>query len=263
MKLVLVSVSANTQLSGVSRHVANLARCLLSHSDVQAIHLIAAPWERTLFREAIAHEDPRLHIHSVYVGASSLARNLWFWLDLPSIANQLDADIVHLGYPAPLHRRELSCPAVVSVHDLYPWDIPENWGFPKVLFNRMVFRQCVRAADALACMSDATLNRLREKEPMSLGEKTRRIYNCVELARVRLGRGPLPGIVQLFPSSCASRNTGATKIFFLRCEPSCGCCARRPLTLARSLSSLEFPDPRPPASTGSFRMPGSRPTSSL
>jgi glycosyltransferase involved in cell wall biosynthesis len=192
MKLVLVSVSANTQLSGVSRHVANLARCLLSHSDVQAIHLIAAPWERTLFREAIAHEDPRLHIHSVYVGASSLARNLWFWLDLPSIANQLDADIVHLGYPAPLHRRDFPCPAVVSVHDLYPWDIPENWGFPKVFFNRMVFRQCMRAADALACMSDATLNRLREKEPMSLGEKTRRIYNCVEPARVRLGRGPLP-----------------------------------------------------------------------
>jgi glycosyltransferase involved in cell wall biosynthesis len=50
----------------------------------------------------------------------------------------------------------------------------------------------MRAADALACMSDATLNRLREKEPMSLGEKTRRIYNCVEPARVRLGRGPLP-----------------------------------------------------------------------
>ena len=193
MNLVLVSISANTQLSGVSRHVANLARCLLAHSDVETIHLIAAPWERTLFREAIAHEDPRLHIHSVYVGASSLARNLWFWADLPSIAKQLDADIVHLGYPAPLHRSEFSCAVVVSVHDLYPWDIPENWGFPKVFFNRMVFRQCIRAADALVCMSDATLSRLSEKEPISLGEKTRRIYNCVEPSRVRLGRGPLPG----------------------------------------------------------------------
>jgi len=193
MKLVLVSVSSNTQLSGVSRHVANLARCLLAHSDVETIHLIVAPRERTLFRDAIAQEDPRLHIHSVYVGSGSLARNLWFWADLPSIAHQLDADIVHLGYPAPLHRRKLPCPAVVSVHDLYPWDIPENWGFPKVFFNRMVFRQCVRAADALACVSDATLDRLREKGPPGLGEKFRRIYNCVEQVRVRLGRSPLPG----------------------------------------------------------------------
>jgi glycosyltransferase involved in cell wall biosynthesis len=193
MKLVLVSVSANMQLSGVSRHVANLARCLLAHSDVETIHLIAAPWERTLFRDAIAQEDPRLHIHSVYVGSGSLARNLWFWADLPSIAHQLDADIVHLGYPAPLHRRKLPCPAVLSVHDLYPWDIPENWGFPKVFFNRMVFRQCIRAADALACVSDATLGRLREKGPPGLAEKSRRIYNCVEQVRVRMGRSPLPG----------------------------------------------------------------------
>jgi glycosyltransferase involved in cell wall biosynthesis len=193
MKLVLVSVSSNTQLSGVSRHVANLARCLLAHSDVETIHLVAAPWERTLFRDAIAQEDPRLHIHSVYVGTSSFARNLWFWADLPSIADQLHADVVHLGYPAPLRRGEFSCPVAVSVHDLYPWDIPENWGFPKVFFNRMVFRQCVRAADALACVSDATLNRLREKEPAITKDKARRIYNCVEPARVRLGRSPLPG----------------------------------------------------------------------
>jgi glycosyltransferase involved in cell wall biosynthesis len=193
MKLVLVSVSANTQLSGVSRHVANLARCLLAHSDVETIHLIAAPWERTLLRDAIAQEDPRLHIHSVYVGSGSLARNLWFWADLPSIADQLQAEVVHLGYPAPLHRRKFPCPTVVSVHDLYPWDIPENWGFPKVFFNRVIFRQCVRAADALACVSDATLNRLRELEPGGVGEKARRIYNCVEPVRVRLGRSPLPG----------------------------------------------------------------------
>ncbi|MGB9031197.1 MAG: glycosyltransferase family 1 protein [Acidobacteriaceae bacterium] len=193
MKIVLVSVSSNAQLSGVSRHVANLARCLLAHSDVETIHLVAAPWERTLFRDAIAQEDTRLHIHSVYVGSSSFARNLWFWADLPSIADQLQADIVHLGYPAPLHRRKFRCPTVVSVHDLYPWDIPENWGFPKVFFNRIVFRQCVRAADALACVSDATLSQLRKRKPARADEKARRVYNCVEPAKARVGRSPLPG----------------------------------------------------------------------
>src|ERR1700684_3943698 len=32
-----------------------------------------------------------------------------------------------------------------------------------------------------------------EKDPPGLGEKSRRIYNCVEQVRVRLGRSPLPG----------------------------------------------------------------------
>lgn len=192
MKLVLVAVSANSQLSGVTRHAANLARCLLIHSHLDAIHLIAAPWEHQLLRDAISLEDPRLHIHRVHLDSSSLARNLWYYFDLHAIARQLNADVVHLSYPAPLNRRKMPCPSVVTVHDLYPRDIPENFGFPRVLFNRLILRQCLRAADALACVSDATLDRLRKSESAIIGRNAVTIHNCVEPSRARAGRSPLP-----------------------------------------------------------------------
>jgi len=191
MRLVLAAVSSNTQLSGVTRHAANLARCLLLYSRIEAVHIVAAPWEYPVLREAIAVEDPRLKIHCVHLDRANLARNLWYWFDLPAIAAQLEADVVHLSYPSPLNRRRMGCPVSVTVHDLYPLDIPENFGFPKVIFNRLILRQCLRAADALACVSNTTLERLRKWESESVAAKAVRVYNCVESSRVRVGRSPL------------------------------------------------------------------------
>lgn len=192
MKVALVAVSSNTQLSGITRHAANLARCLLLHTAIEEIHLIVAPWEQQMLRNAIACEHPRLQMHSVFVDRASLARNLWFYTELPLVVDQLGADVVHLSYPAPLNRRRVRCPAVVTIHDLYPHDVPENWGYPKVIFNRMILRQCVGAADALACVSDATLQRVQHRFREAIAGKAYRIYNSVEPARVRSCRGPLP-----------------------------------------------------------------------
>jgi glycosyltransferase involved in cell wall biosynthesis len=192
MKLVLTAVSSNTQISGITRHAANVARCLLLHTAIEEIHLIVAPWEQQMLRSAIACEHPRLHVHSVFVDRASSARNLWFYTELPLVADQLGADLLHLSYPAPLNRRRLRCPAVVSVHDLYPYDVPQNWGYPKVVFNRMILRQCLGAADALACVSGATLGRVRERFSGPIAAKAQRIYNSVEPAKVRSCRGPLP-----------------------------------------------------------------------
>ncbi|HVT99421.1 MAG TPA: glycosyltransferase family 4 protein, partial [Acidobacteriaceae bacterium] len=192
MRLVLAAVSSNTQLSGVTRHAANLARCLMLYSRIEEVHVIAAPWECSMLRDAIGVEDPRLHIHCVHLDPHNLARNAWYYFDLPEIAAQLRADVVHFAYPAPLNRRRMHCPVAVTVHDLYPWDIPENFGFPKVYFNRMILRQCIGAASALACVSDATLERLREWEGAKIAAKAVRIYNSVEPMRRRAGRSPVP-----------------------------------------------------------------------
>ena len=144
-----------------------------------------------MLRDAVAVEDARLHMHYVHLDEYSLARNLWYYSDLPEIAAQLGADVVHLSYPSPVNRRRMHCPVVVTVHDLYAQDIPENFGFPKVIFNRLVFRQCLRAADALTCVSNATLERLRSWAP-AMAAKATRIYNCVEPTQVRIGRSPVP-----------------------------------------------------------------------
>ena len=74
----------------------------------------------------------------------------------------------------------LDCPTVVRLHDLYPYEIPGNFGFPQVIFNRLVLRLCLRRVDAIACVSETTMLRLRHYASRSTWPKAVLIYNCVE-----------------------------------------------------------------------------------
>lgn len=180
MKIAIALTSSSGQLSGVPRHAINLARCLLTNEQITAVHLIAAPWQMELVHDAAPRDDARLHLHTAAVRNTSLSRNTWYYTELPRIAARVEADIVHLGYPAPLHKRAYHCPTVVTLHDLYPYDAPDNFGFPKVVFNRFVLRQCLQAADAIACVSSSTLARLEGVEPRLALQKAVVIHNCVE-----------------------------------------------------------------------------------
>jgi glycosyltransferase involved in cell wall biosynthesis len=117
---------------------------------------------------------------------------MWYYSELPRVAAQLGADIVHLGYPTPLNRDAYHCPTVVTLHDLYPYDVPENFGFPKVLFNRLLLQQCLRAVDAIACVSESTLARLEGLEPRLSLAKAVVIYNCVQSQSRVSASSPLP-----------------------------------------------------------------------
>jgi glycosyltransferase involved in cell wall biosynthesis len=179
MKIVVALPSSSGQLSGVPRHAINLARCLLSRPEVTEIHLMAAPWQMDFVADAAPCADARLHLHAAPIGNSASSRNFWYYAQLPKQAAQLKADIVHLAYPVPVRKGAFHCPVVVTLHDLYPYDIPENFGFPKVLFNRAVLQQCLRRVDAIACVSKSTLTRLEQLNPL-LTRKASVIYNSVE-----------------------------------------------------------------------------------
>jgi glycosyltransferase involved in cell wall biosynthesis len=166
-------------MSGVSRHAANIVRCLLTRPEISAIHMLVAPWEHKYLCEAVSRIDSRLRIHPVHLRSGTLTRNLWYYRELPAIAWQLAADLVHIAYPSPVNRAAFHCPTVVSLHDLYPLDIPSNFGFPKVLFNRAILRQCLSAVDAIACVSDSTRLRLGIRDPQRL-QKAVTVNNCVE-----------------------------------------------------------------------------------
>jgi glycosyltransferase involved in cell wall biosynthesis len=181
MKIVIAAVSSNTSMSGVSRHAANIVRCLLTRSEVSAIHVLVAPWEYKHVCEAVSRTDSRLRIHAVHLEPGTFRRNSWYYYDLPALARQLGADLVHISYPSPIDRAAFHCPTVVSLHDLYPLDIPSNFGFPRVLFNRVILRQCLRSADAIACVSDSTRLRLGIKDPQRI-LKAITVHNCVEPA---------------------------------------------------------------------------------
>jgi glycosyltransferase involved in cell wall biosynthesis len=192
LKIVIALTSSSGQLSGVQRHAINLARCLLTRQEITAVHLIAAPWQQEFVYDAAPRNDARLHLHTAPIRNNSLSRNAWYYLELPRIASRLQADLVHLGYPTPLRNGAYHCPTVVTLHDLYPYDVPENFGFPKVLFNQLVLRRCLQAVDAIACVSRTTLARLQGIEPRLALAKSVVIYNSVEPLPQVSAWSPLP-----------------------------------------------------------------------
>jgi glycosyltransferase involved in cell wall biosynthesis len=180
MKILIAAASISSELSGVQRHAFNAARCLLTHPDISAVHLVVAPWQQELARNSSLGPDARLSFHVAAMKRGALSRNLWYYRKLPLLAAQLRADLVHLAYPVPVDQRAFSCPTVVTLHDLYPYQIPSNFGFPKVLFNRWILQQCMRSIDSIACVSDVTRTTLGNYVPRHVAQKALRIYNCVE-----------------------------------------------------------------------------------
>ncbi len=192
MNIVIVVAGLYGHLSGITRHAANLARCLLTRSGVSAVHVIAADRQWSALDAALPHNDARLHLHETSIGDDPFSVNLWYYNQLPAIVRRLKADIVHFAYPAPIHRRALGCPAVVTLHDLYVYDIPSNFGFPKVLFNRFILQQSLRAADRITCVSDTTFRRLSLYAPGLSGRKAVTIYNCVDPGPPIAATSPIP-----------------------------------------------------------------------
>lgn len=193
MKILIDAASFAANISGLQRHALNVAHCLLTQPDVAALHFAIAPWQRDFMRAAELDSDPRLTTHIAAMEQSSLSRNLWHYRRLPEMAAQVEVDVVHLSYPVPVNAAAFPCPTVVTLHDMYPYEIPMNFGFPKFLFNRMVLRQCLRGADAIACVSDATSARLKQYAPPAVWRKAVRIYNRVEVEPQSAGRSPIPG----------------------------------------------------------------------
>ncbi len=178
MKIVIAGVSAPTRLNGVSRHAANLVRGLLTLPGKPESHLLAGAWQSEMFAQAIASTS--VSIHSVSIPHRNLARVRWYYRDLPRIAAQLGADLVHLSYTMPIEKHAFACPTVVSLHDLYPFDIPQNFGWIKGTINRELMSQCLRNVDAISCVSESTRQRLRRRFGPRLNRKAVIIPNAVE-----------------------------------------------------------------------------------
>jgi glycosyltransferase involved in cell wall biosynthesis len=193
MKILIAAASFASQISGLQRHAFNVVRCLLQLQEISAVHLVVAPWQRALVEDAGFDPDPRLTVHIAEMEPSSLSRNVWYYRELPAMAARLRVDVVHLTYPMPVDGGSFTCPTVVTLHDLYPYEIPQNFGFPKCIFNRMVLQQCLRNVDAIACVSEITDVLLRRYAPATTWRKTIRIYNCVEAEPLCAIESPIPG----------------------------------------------------------------------
>jgi len=184
MKVLIAATSAASELSGVQRHAFNLASCLLTLPEISRIDLVVAPWQAHVTSAHAPFEPERVRIHVETLRNTPWSRNAWFYNRLPSLARTLNVDLVHAAYPVPLRRESFHCPVVVTLHDLYPYDAPRNFGLIKAWLNRRVLQQCLRGADRVACVSDATAAALRKHTAPRIWHKASRIYNSVEFSSV-------------------------------------------------------------------------------
>ena len=180
MNVVIAALSAPVQMNGVSRHGENLIRALLSTNEVSSVHFLAGDWQKEMFRSAFAGVDARLHPHWIRLRDANLSRLVWYYDELPEIATQLEADIVHLTFPAPTAMKAFQCPTVLSLHDFYAFDIPRNFGLLRSVLARYTIKQCLARVNAIACVSCNTRAQLTKRYPL-VGKKSVVIPNVVEL----------------------------------------------------------------------------------
>jgi glycosyltransferase involved in cell wall biosynthesis len=180
MNVVVAALSAPAHLNGVSRHAIGLVHALLSTRAVTNVHFLAGEWQKQMFQPELEGADARFHAHWIPLRDANFSRLFWYFHELPLIAAQLEADIVHLTYPSPIATHAFQCPVVLSLHDLYPFDIPENFGFFKSALARQIIRQCIRSVDAIACVSASTQAQLEQWFPAAVGKATI-VPNVVDL----------------------------------------------------------------------------------
>jgi glycosyltransferase involved in cell wall biosynthesis len=192
VKIMVTAASFSSEISGIQRHAFNMVRCLLRRPEITRVDLVIAPWQTELARSVGIYPDDRLTTHVAEMNESSPSRNLWYYRGLPALAALLQPDLLHLSYPVPVDAASLACPTVLTLHDLYPYEIPGNFRFPHVIFNRLILRQCLRSVDAIACVSETTMLSMRQYVPRAVWGKAVRIYNCVEPGPHCATQSPIP-----------------------------------------------------------------------
>jgi glycosyltransferase involved in cell wall biosynthesis len=152
-----------------------LCRSLSSIEGIEATLAIGS-WQENYFRE-VFDTCSHSHLMSVDLRNDPFSRNSWYTTKLPAIARDLKADIVHFAYPVPFGRK-FHCPTVVTVHDLYAYEVPRNFKFAAA--NRAFLNISLRSCDAIICISRTTLEGLTKFVPEVA--KTRllaQIYNPI------------------------------------------------------------------------------------
>jgi glycosyltransferase involved in cell wall biosynthesis len=193
MNILVTALSSSTGPSGICRHAYSLVCCAASRREISEVTLVIGKWQEEYFKHSFRIEDTKVNVVTVNVRNDAVARNLWYLWELPKLLDALAADILHLSFPVPIRRSALSCPVVVSLHDLYPYDDPHNFGFPKVFFNRAFLQRCLKEADLVACVSETTLSRLSTRFPKIAQRKTVVVHNCVNISSDRLSAPVLEG----------------------------------------------------------------------
>lgn len=141
--------------------------------------LVVGCWQYDYFRRSFALSERKLRVLKVDVRPWAITRNAWYLFDLPKLIAEHAAEILHLSFPTPFVKRQISVPVVSTIHDLYPYDLPSHFGRLRVRFNRCSLRVCIEGSEHITCISNATRLRLLQQFPSLSPAKVSTVYNIV------------------------------------------------------------------------------------
>ncbi len=190
MRILVSGVGRDSYPTGICRVAASHTRALLSSRVASQVFLAIGSWQYDLFRTLLGTYANQIELVVADIKNNSISRNFWYAATLPRLAKAHGAGLVHLSYPAPAFRGAFSTPVVVTLHDLYPYDIPENFGFPQYFANRAILRQFLSSVDGIACVSHTTWSRLEEIFPAALGEFQRQLQGIMSRFQARPRHSP-------------------------------------------------------------------------
>lgn len=197
MNVLLTAIAFSQQISGVQRHAFNLAKALLTQPCVESVSMVIAPWQFASTIDAVPSEDERFELHVAPMERDALGRNLWHIFSLPRLARALQPDVIHLTYPVPFNPFAITVPVIATLHDLYPYELPDNFGRARAAVQRLILRHCLAGADAIATVSNSTSEQLWRFLPrIADSAEVTRIYNAVDLCGEGFSCCPLPSLRQ-------------------------------------------------------------------
>lgn len=186
MHVLIPALHRPTKPTGVCRHAVNLAQCLAEATHVDRVTLLIGEWQKDYFERSFDLASSKIQTIAINIPNTSRSRNLWFLFGLPKVSEQLNPDIMHMSFPFPFVRKWFRAPIVSTIHDLYPYEYPENFGYPQVWFNQLFLQQCIWQSDGLTCVSKCTLESLKSYFPQDQANRsTTVIYNVVDFEGIK------------------------------------------------------------------------------
>jgi glycosyltransferase involved in cell wall biosynthesis len=160
MRVLLTALSGAEQPTGICRAAVNLVRALNLADRSCEIVLAVGQWQQHYFDERLGSGVLNVELAPIHISNNAIARNWWYANALPNLVKRNGVDVVHTGFPVPIFRSRFNCPVLTTLHDLYPYDRRENFGYPRVMWNRAFLKQSLRACDRVICVSQFTQRRL-------------------------------------------------------------------------------------------------------
>jgi glycosyltransferase involved in cell wall biosynthesis len=146
------------------RYTVEVLRALEGRPDID-VHVHCRPETVPFLHRELGIDGRRLHPGAT---GSTIRDSLTERVGLAGLIERERPEVV-LGTKQLIPRRVGDELRVLTVHDLLPFDRPGDFGSAKRLLLPPVYRRSLREADVLACVSEATRDRLVHHEPAVAG----------------------------------------------------------------------------------------------